>query len=108
MAVAIVLVILFAAAVWLFGTESGRTLLGQGADTSGQASPQTRFRGRTVLVNRPTVSRANRKPQSRMRGKKRAAGGRMTGSIQRSPDAIGLACGRPISECTRGDDCLCE
>ena len=105
MAVAIVLVILFAAAIWLFGTESGRSLIGRAANTPAEP-PMTRFSGKTV-ANRRTVRRANNGSQTRVQGKRQPSGGRMTGSIQRSPDAIGLACGRPISECTRGDDCLC-
>jgi hypothetical protein len=32
---------------------------------------------------------------------------RFSGEVRRSPDAIGLACGRPIAECDRGADCLC-
>lgn len=32
---------------------------------------------------------------------------RFQGTRRRDPNAIGVACGRPISECTRGDECLC-
>jgi hypothetical protein len=33
---------------------------------------------------------------------------RFSGGVRRSPNAIGLACGRPIAECPRGGvDCLC-
>lgn len=32
---------------------------------------------------------------------------RFSGEVRRAPNAIGLACGRPIAECDRGEDCLC-
>jgi hypothetical protein len=32
---------------------------------------------------------------------------RFTGEVTRQPNAVGLACGRPMSECKRGRDCLC-
>jgi hypothetical protein len=32
---------------------------------------------------------------------------RFQGTRRRDPNAIGVACGRPIAECTRGEECLC-
>jgi hypothetical protein len=106
MAVAIVLAVLCVAAMWLFGTESGRELLQRGPQVHTGADRKVRFSGRTVPGPRQ-AGRAPRRRGPRMRGKRRQAGGRMAGAVQHSPDAIGLACGCPISQCPRRDDCLC-
>lgn len=63
-----------------------------------------RFQGRGVVV--PQAPSPPPRPV-------RAAGGpnadaRFSGTVRIRPDAIGLACGRPIASCTRGADCLCR
>jgi hypothetical protein len=49
-------------------------------------------------------------PQHRRSPRRDAASAqtqRFKGTRRRDPNAIGVACGRPIAECTRGEECLC-
>jgi hypothetical protein len=70
-----------------------------------QPTSPTRFKGNgTIPLNTPHNARRSprRSPRSRT-----PARPRFSGTARRDPNAIGVACGRPISECTRGEDCLC-
>jgi hypothetical protein len=68
-----------------------------------QRSAPPRFKGSGTVP-----SRAPRSPRRNPIGAgKPAPPSRFSGTTRRNPDAIGVACGRPISQCTRGKDCLC-
>ena len=69
----------------------------------GKAGSHPRFQGRDTAAARPAgvpAAQVNRFAP-------RAGTRRFSGEVRRSPDAIGLACGRPIAECDREADCLC-
>jgi len=69
-----------------------------------------RFNGLGVVSATQAPQRAGRREGAVRRAAPRARGAaaaRFSGGVRRSPNAIGLACGRPISDCTRGADCLC-
>lgn len=75
-------------------------------------SGNPRFQGRR-LTRTPTRAAPTRTTPSPREATHRFVPGSSTttprfgGEVRRSPDAIGLACGRPIAECQRGADCLC-
>jgi hypothetical protein len=68
-----------------------------------------RFQGRGIVPARTAERRAAPQARGGRIGHRAApaAGQRFSGGVRRSPNAVGLACGRPIAECTRGADCLC-
>lgn len=66
----------------------------------GKALGRPRFQGRGAAAGRPAAGVNRFVPRAEARP-------RFSGEVRRSPDAIGLACGRPIAECDRGADCLC-
>jgi hypothetical protein len=68
------------------------------------AAGRPRFQGRGVATTRPTFPTTT---QTRRPTPRAAPTARFSGEVRRAPDAIGLACGRPIVECERGADCLC-
>ncbi|HEV7937207.1 MAG TPA: hypothetical protein VGP18_04190 [Solirubrobacteraceae bacterium] len=64
-----------------------------------------RFKGNGTV---PTFAQgAPRRPRSPRRVAPAAEARRFQGTRRRDQNAIGVACGRPISECTRGEECLC-
>lgn len=72
-------------------------------------NPRPRFQGRGVVSRRDPFGRPPGTPGTgpKTRFAPRAPAPRFSGEVRRAPDAIGLACGRPIAECERGADCLC-
>lgn len=70
---------------------------------AGKTSGRPRFQARGTAM-RPAGRPAVRGGHSISRA---ASPPRFSGEVRRAPGAIGLACGRPISECNRGPDCLC-
>jgi hypothetical protein len=68
-------------------------------------NPPPRFKGNGTV---PTVLHgAPRRPRSPHTAAAVSEGRRFQGTRRRDPNAIGVACGRPIAECTRGEECLC-
>ncbi len=64
-----------------------------------------RFKGNGTV---PTLAQgAPRRPRSPHRSAPASEVSRFQGTRRRDQNAIGVACGRPISECTRGEECLC-
>ena len=77
-----------------------------------QRSDHPRFQGRGVSTAGGVGARGGAGGATAQRAGPRfslasTATPRFSGEVRRSPDAIGLACGRPIAECDRGADCLC-
>jgi hypothetical protein len=76
-----------------------------------QATAPPRFQGRGVATGRDARAERGGGAPARRTGPRfspaSTATPRFSGEVRRSPDAIGLACGRPIAECDRGADCLC-
>lgn len=91
-----------------FRSRANRNDAGSNARVRWRAERPTsppRFRGNgTVPLNatRSPGRSPRRSPRSRPTTRPR-----FSGTARRDPSAIGVACGRPISECTRGEDCLC-
>lgn len=72
--------------------------------TERAASPP-RFKGNgTISLNTLRSPRGSPRRSQRARP---AARPRFSGATRRDSNAIGVACGRPISDCTRGEDCIC-
>jgi hypothetical protein len=70
-----------------------------------QAAPPPRFKGNgTISPNTLRGPGGSPRRNQRARPEDRP---RFSGAARREPNAIGVACGRPISECARGEDCLC-
>lgn len=70
-----------------------------------RAGKGRRFTGIGIVPSASGPPRARAVVAAGAGGGRRAA--RFSGSAYVPPNAIGLACGKPVAECTRGDDCLC-
>jgi hypothetical protein len=95
----------------------GRGAVRQGAAPAAARPPLGRSPARPVgrpsgAPATPPVSadrRAGQRPGARRPlGRRPQPGARFGGTVRSAPNAVGLACGRPISECQRGADCLCR
>ena len=114
-AVLTIALIVIALVIWDRGTR-GRTIRGTPGhgpvgETQTPVAQPTRFKGKGV-VRQP--NRVARQPVAKVRPRRSGRIGprpnsspRFDGAVRRQPNAIGLACGRPVCECKRGPDCLC-
>jgi hypothetical protein len=101
----IILLLLIAAfAIW---KVNGSPSLGSTSERHQPARQQRpRFSGRVVEPRMPAASRVPRRAGS-SRLRKTSQTVVRNGHAVTPPDAIGLACLAPISECKLGADCLC-
>jgi hypothetical protein len=108
LALALILVVVIAGLIvwdlYLREQEPTRQLRGQQWPQRQRSTPPVaRFKANGTVAPRAERPRRKRGPI----GRAVAPGARFGGEVTRQPNAVGLACGRPISECKRGRNCLC-
>ena len=114
-AVLTIAVIVIAVVIWDRSTRDrafrGAPGIGPVIEKQTAGVQPTRFKGKGVVRQPSRIARQSvakvRPHRSGHIGSRPNSSSRFDGAVRHQPNAIGLACGRPVSECRRGHDCLC-